>query len=86
MDELPVVRVDFPEAKRLADLASNFQDLSFTIQTCQRLLDIMKGEPKDAILMQNLWTAALISYVRCFATGKRFGLSSERSCGILPFD
>ena len=77
MDELPVVRVDFPEAKRLADLASIFQDLSFTIQACQGLLDVMKGEPKDAILMQSIWTAALISYVRCFATGKRFGLSEE---------
>lgn len=75
--ELPVVKVDLPEAQRLADLASILQDLTFTIEACQRLLDVIDREPQDAVLIQSLWSAALISYVRCFAHGKRFGLSEE---------
>ncbi len=77
MEESPVVRVDFPEAERLADLASIFQDLEFALQACERLLDVIDTEHPDSVLMQSLWTAAVISYVRCFATGKRFGLSEE---------
>lgn len=77
MGELRVVQVDFAEAKCLADLASIFQDLSFTVQASERLLSVVEDESQDPILIQSLWTAALISYVRCFAHGKRFGLSEE---------
>ena len=37
----------------------------------------MEHESQDPILMQSLWTAALISYVRRSAHGKRLGLSDE---------
>lgn len=39
--------------------------------------EVIHCEPQDPVLIQSLWTAALISYVRCFAHGKRFGLSEE---------
>lgn len=77
MGELRVVKVDLPEAQQLADLASILQDLTFTIEACKRLLDVIDREPQDPVLMQSLWTAALISYVRCFTQGKRFGLSEQ---------
>ncbi|HEX7278114.1 MAG TPA: hypothetical protein VF255_00695, partial [Solirubrobacterales bacterium] len=35
------------------------------------------GDDADSVLVRAYWTAALIGYVRCFSTGKRFGLSEE---------
>jgi hypothetical protein len=32
---------------------------------------------RDATVLKALWSAALVAYARCFATGKRFGLSNE---------
>ena len=77
MAELYVAEVDYEEAKKLADLASIYQDLSFTIDTLKRLLRLLKENDEDRVLIQSLWTAALISYARCFSSGKRFGLSES---------
>lgn len=62
------------KAKIHADLFSIMQDLMATMKTCSVLKKLMQEESKDAILIQNLWTAALIRYARCFASGKRFKL------------
>ena len=75
--KLPTVRVDFAEAGHLADLLSIHQDHSFTIGASTRLLEAINEMPGDSVLIQSLWTAALISYIRCFASGKRYGLSEE---------
>lgn len=77
MSELYIAEVDYEEAKKLADLASIYQDLSFTIEALKRLKQLLKDDSKDNILIQSLWTAALISYVRCFSSGKRFGLKEN---------
>jgi hypothetical protein len=77
MPELYVAEVDYEEAGRLADLASIYQDLSFTINVLRRLIQLLKDGSKDDTLIQSFWTAALISYVRCFSSGKRFGLSKN---------
>lgn len=77
MPELYIAEVNYEEAKKLADLASISQDLSFTIDALKRLLQLLKDDDKDNILIQSFWTAALISYVRCFSRGKRFGLSEN---------
>jgi len=76
LEQLHIAKLDMPSARVLADRASIFQDLKFCIQCCDRLNCIFApGVAEDAILQQALWTAALISYARCFATGVRQGLN-----------
>ncbi len=77
MKELYGSKVEFEEAKILADLTSIFQDLKFTIETLKRLIKLLKDKSEDRILVESLWTTALISYARCFSTGKRFGLKED---------
>lgn len=77
MPELYVAKVDYEEAKRLADLGAIVQDLGFTMKTCSRLKKLLKEKPQDSLLIESMWTAALIRYARCFASGKRFGLSES---------
>jgi hypothetical protein len=37
----------------------------------------LHDDSKDEMLSTSLWIAALITYARCFSTGKRFGLSEK---------
>jgi hypothetical protein len=82
MEELFMAKVDYEEAKILADLGAIVQDLGFTMKTCSRLKKLLKEEPQDSLLIESLWTAALIRYARCFASGKRFGLSKSIFDGL----
>ncbi len=81
MDEPPkqlfIADVDFPEAKRLADLASILRDLQVTVETCKRVVDLLESEKPDSIVIEGLWSAALVRYMRCFVFGKRYGLTEE---------
>lgn len=77
MEELFIAEVDFEEAKQTADLMSYFQDLAFTIKALDRLQQLIGENGKDEVLTGSLWIAVLISYARCFSTGKRFGLSEK---------
>jgi len=81
MDESPkqlfIADVDFPEAKRLADLASILRDLQVTVETCKRVVNLLESAKPDSIVIEGLWSAALIRYVRCFAFGKRYGLTED---------
>ena len=63
------------KAKTHADLFSVMQDLMAVMKTCSSLKKILQDGSKDGVLIQNLWTAALIRYARCFASGKRFKLN-----------
>lgn len=75
--ENQVAKVDFEEARVLADLGAIVQDLGAVMQTCSRLKELLRDESKDHILIEALWTSALIRYARCFAESKRFGLSES---------
>jgi len=75
--EMNIARVNFKEAKQLADLASIVQDLGTVMQTCSRLKKLLTDKSKDHILIESLWTSALIRYARCFTSGKRFGLTEN---------
>lgn len=77
MEELYVAQVDYKESRNLADLGSILQDLTFTIETCKRLMQLLKDDSKDVVLVASLWTAALIHYIRSFASGKRYDLSED---------
>ena len=68
-----------PAARRYADLVSISRDLSFVVACCEQLLALMEDEeaarsPSQAVFAQALWTAGLVAYCRCVATGKREGL------------
>lgn len=75
MKEMHIAQVEFEEAKAAADLMSIFQDLGFTINALDRLSKLVSSDDEDPVLARSFWTAALVAYARCFATGKRFGLS-----------
>lgn len=81
-EECPVVKVEYEEAKKLADLGAIVQDLKSTLETCSRLKKLLKEDPQDGLLIENMWTAALIRYARCFATGKRYGLTTSILDGL----
>lgn len=74
--KLPLVRINVPEAQRLADLRAIMQDFETIMQCCSRLEKRLEDK-SDYILIESLWIAAVIKYARCFATGKRFGLSQD---------
>lgn len=70
-------KVEFEEAKRLADISSVLRDLDdaeILLNNLKKLLSQRKG---DRLLIQSMWSSALIFYVRCFAKGKRYGLTSD---------
>jgi hypothetical protein len=73
------VALDLPSARILADQISTIQDLQFVMECCKRLLSelVKPDEEREAVVPQALWSAALITYDRCFAKGKRFGLTTE---------
>jgi len=76
-EQLFIADVDFPEAKHLADIASILRDLQATRETCKRVMDLLDARKQDPILLEGLWSAALVRYVRCFASGKRYGLTED---------
>jgi hypothetical protein len=73
------VALDLPSAQVLADQISTIQDLQFVMECCKRLLSELAQpeEEREELVPQALWSAALIAYDRCFAKGKRFGLTPD---------
>jgi hypothetical protein len=79
--------VDFEEAKRLADATSIFQDLSATAKALARLAEVMAQEKdgqQEVVELPSLWTAALVTYARCFAHGMRYRLTEDVFAGLDP--
>ena len=74
---LPIAELKSTKAKELADRAAIYQDLTFCVACCQRAIDNLGAETPDPVLTRALWTAALVSYARCFASGVRYGLTSD---------
>jgi hypothetical protein len=66
-----------PAAQALTDLAGIFNDLQTVLRCCERLIDELEGEPDD-VVVEGVWTTALISYARCFTGGNRgMGLTEQ---------
>jgi hypothetical protein len=64
-------RLDTASAAVLAELMATFEDLQTVLQCCERLmseLTAVDGESDD-VLVEAVWTAALLSYARCFVGG-----------------
>jgi len=78
----PIAKVDFEDARMLADLGAIAQDLGAVMETCSRLKELLKDNSQDHLLVEALWTTALIKYARCFTDSKRFGLSESLFQGL----
>jgi hypothetical protein len=73
------VGLELPSAQLLADQITTIKDLQFVMECCKRLLtELVKPEAEqDGVVPQALWSAALTAYDRCFARGKKFGLTTD---------
>jgi hypothetical protein len=79
MKELPVVKVEFDDVEELADLAGLHTDLISVVDMTRRLYEMLLQEEQnhDQLMIKSLWISALIIYVRCFTSGKRYGLTED---------
>lgn len=61
-------RVDDSSAAALVALVEVFEDLQTVLRCCERLvIEIaVEGEP-DPVVIEAVWTTALLSYARCFS-------------------
>lgn len=75
-DQLPPAQLVSGKAAQLGDLSLVLLDLRSVIDLCTRLDgELVKAEAdRDDLLIEALWTAALVKYIRCFTSGRRFGL------------
>jgi hypothetical protein len=62
-----VRRLDLPSAGELAGLAAVFEDLQYVLRCCEHLVSQLGRRGPDAVLVEALWTGALLAYVRCFS-------------------
>jgi hypothetical protein len=64
--------LDSPGARALVDLVATFEELQTVLRCCERLVTELgtdDGLPDD-VLVEAVWTMALLSYARCFAAGE----------------
>jgi hypothetical protein len=73
--EQPIAELKSEKAKKLADYAAILLDLKFCIACSDRTIEVLQAKSEDVVLLRAMWTAALVSYARCFATGVRYGLT-----------
>ncbi len=66
-----VRQLDTPAAMALADLASMMDDLQTVLYACERLIAALDADEPDDVLVESLWTTALLSYSRCFTNAGR---------------
>jgi hypothetical protein len=85
---LAIRNLGIPAATEYADLISIKQDLEFVVNACERLcVELAKPETdRKPVIDQSLWTAALVTYARCFGSGKRTpGLTAD-DVALLPLE
>jgi hypothetical protein len=79
-----VRQLDTPAARALADLTSMMDDMHTVLYCCERLvaeLDPTTGAPDD-LLVESVWTTALLSYGRCFTdAGRGMALTEDDVTG-----
>jgi hypothetical protein len=79
-----VRRLDGDEAAELAVLAAVFEDLQYVLRCCEQLVAALARPEPDPVLVEALWTGALIGYVRCFSG--RSGVLTDDDLGKLELD
>ena len=73
----PVVRrLEGAEAQVLTELAGTFEDLQMVLLCCERLVTALAAQP-DEVVVEALWTTAMLSYARAFAPDTGSALTEE---------
>jgi len=62
-----VRRLAGSEAVDLAALAAVFDDLQYALRCCEHLVGVLGRPDADPVLVEALWTGALVAYARCFS-------------------
>jgi hypothetical protein len=79
-----VRRLDGPQAAELAGLASVFEDLQYVLRCCEQLVAALAPPQPDPVLVEALWTGALLGYARCFSG--RADVLTREDLGELQLD
>jgi len=71
-------RLETASATSLLELLASFEDLQTVLRCCERLMSELTGDGEpDDIVIEAVWTTALLSYARCFSTGGTRGALTE---------
>ncbi len=70
--------MDSPHAETLVGLTAAFEDLQTVLRCCERLVAELSvaGGPDD-VVVEAVWTTALLSYARCFTDGASTAMLNE---------
>ncbi len=60
-------RLETPGATQLAVLAETFEELQTVLRCCERLMTELEGDPVDEVVVEAVWTLALLAYARSFS-------------------
>lgn len=74
-----VRQLDTASASRLVDLVETFEELQVVLRCCERLVSELGAgeEGADGVVVEAVWTTALLSYARCFSPGERGAALTE---------
>lgn len=70
----PLLELQDDDAAVLAGWYAVAYDLQHVISATKALVTLLKQPETDATIVRSLWSSALISYVRCFGSGRRVRL------------
>ncbi len=62
-----VRRLDGAEAVELAGLAAVYEELQYVLRCCEHLVATLASPAPDPVVVEALWTGALLGYARCFS-------------------
>jgi hypothetical protein len=62
-----VRRLDGAEAVELAGLAAVYEELQYVLRCCEHLVTTLASPNPDPVVVEALWTGALLGYARCFS-------------------
>ena len=70
--ESPAVvrRLESVNASTLGEMVETFEELQMVLRCCERLVsELHASEEPDDVVVEAIWTTALLSYARCFREG-----------------
>ncbi len=82
-------RLETSAAAKLSALAGVFEELQTVLRCCERLVSELRveaGSEVDDVVVEGVWTVALLSYGRCFAPDGVAALTEEDLTAALPND
>jgi hypothetical protein len=72
-----VRRVASPAAAALVAQVETFEELQTVLRCCERLVTELAAEEPDDVVLEGVWTMALLSYARCFTDAGGTALTEE---------